>query len=414
MELDFSKKQKQIWNESVETPHRWNVSYGATRSGKTYLDYFKLPYRIRNASNEGLILLLGNTKGTLERNILDPLRKIWTPALVGTIGSNNKIRLFGKECYALGADKVNQVSKLQGSGLSYCYGDEIATWNEDVFTMLKSRLDKPTSYFDGTSNPDNPNHWFKKFLDSDADIYSMQFILDDNPFNDPGFVENLKNEYRGTVYYDRFILGQWKAAEGAIYRLFADHPADYIIDKAPENIWFANIGVDWGGNRSGDAFICVGFTKGLQEVVILDEHFKDGIKSPEDIYHDYIDFARKCREKYKVVECYADSAEQTLIQGLKVASIRERIPIEIRNALKGDINNRIRLTCSLMAQGRFKIMRSCKETINSLQSAVWDSKAMEDVRLDNGTFNVDVLDATEYAIEKYGKDLITVGLRKAV
>ena len=86
-----------------------------------------------------------------------------------------------REAYAIGADNLGQVSKLQGSGLAYCYGDEIQTWNEDVFQMLKSRLDKPTSCFDGTTNPDSPNHWFKKFLDSDADIYQMQFCIDDNP-----------------------------------------------------------------------------------------------------------------------------------------------------------------------------------------------------------------------------------------
>jgi len=412
MIIDFSKKQKTIWRESVEAPHRWNISYGATRSGKTYLDYFKLPYRIRNASDDGLILILGNTKGTLERNILDPLRKIWTPALVSNISSNNKVRLFGRECYALGADKINQVSKLQGSGLSYCYGDEIATWHEDVFTMLKSRLDKPTSCFDGTSNPDNPNHWLKKFLESDADIYQMKFILDDNPFNDPDFVRNLKNEYRGTVYYDRFILGDWKAAEGTIYRLFADNPELFIIDKEPENMWFSTIGVDWGGNASGDAFIHTGFTKGLQEVIILDEHYKTGVKSPDEIYKDYVDFVRKCTEGHRIVECRADSAEQTLIQGLKVASMKERIPIEIKNAIKSEINDRIRFICSLMAQGRFKIMRRCSNTVNALQSAVWDSKSVEDKRLDNLSYNMDVLDAMEYSTEKYMKDIQNARLIK--
>ena len=74
--------------------------------------------------------------------------------------------------------------------------------------MLKSRLDKPTSIFDGTCNPDSPNHWFKKFLDSDADIFLQHYVIDDNPFNSPEFIENLKKEYRGTVYYDRFILGK--------------------------------------------------------------------------------------------------------------------------------------------------------------------------------------------------------------
>ena len=117
--MQLSDKQKEFWRNSDK---RWNIKTGATRSGKTYLDYFMIPRRIRACTDNGLILLLGNTKGTLERNILDPMRQIWG-GLVGNIGSNNKVMLFGRECYALGADKVNQVSKIQGSGFQYVYGD---------------------------------------------------------------------------------------------------------------------------------------------------------------------------------------------------------------------------------------------------------------------------------------------------
>lgn len=39
----------------------------------------------------------------------------------------------------------------------------------------------------------------------------------------------MKREYAGTVYYDRFILGRWVAAEGAVYRLFADDPERFVV-----------------------------------------------------------------------------------------------------------------------------------------------------------------------------------------
>ena len=88
--------------------------------------------------------------------------------------------------------------------------------------MLKSRLSCPHSHFDGTCNPESPTHWFKKFLDSDADIYCQAYTIDDNPTLPAQFVADLKKEYTGTVYYNRFILGQWMAANGVIYRLLAD------------------------------------------------------------------------------------------------------------------------------------------------------------------------------------------------
>ena len=62
----------------------------------------------------------------------------------------------------------------------------------------------------------------------------MAFTIDDNPFLDPSFVASLKREYAGTVYYDRFILGKWKAAEGLIYQQFADNPDMYLTDMPAE------------------------------------------------------------------------------------------------------------------------------------------------------------------------------------
>ena len=197
----FSPKQQEFF---MNATHRWNVKTGATRSGKTFMDYFVIPKRILKTTGAGHIVLLGNTQQTLSRNILDPMRNIWGAGLVGHIATNTgAVKIFGKKCYALGADNVRRVAAIQGASIEYCYGDEVTTWSEPVFTMLKSRLDKPNSCFDGTCNPDTPQHWFKKFLDSDADIYCQKYRIDDNPYLDPEFVRNLKQEYWGTVYYDR-------------------------------------------------------------------------------------------------------------------------------------------------------------------------------------------------------------------
>ena len=229
--MGFTPKQREFLDNAN---HRWNIKEGATRSGKTYLDYFVIPKRIRRVAGlPGLVVVLGNTKGTLQRNIIEPLQDMYGAGLVSGIRSDNTAVLFGERCYCLGADKINQVDRIRGSSIKYCYGDEMATWHEDVFTMLKSRLDKPYSKFDGTLNPENPHHWVKKFLDSDADIYRQSYTIDDNPMLDPFFVENLKREYAGTVYYDRYILGLWKAAEGAIYRHIADRPQDFLLNEAP-------------------------------------------------------------------------------------------------------------------------------------------------------------------------------------
>ena len=77
------------------------------------------------------------------------------------------------------------------------------------------------------------------------------------------------------------------------------------------------------------------------------------------------------------------------------------MPINVGNALKKPINDRIRALCILMGAGRFYCNSTCAHTIDALKSAIWDSKKVtEDVRLDNGTTNIDSLDALEYAYER--------------
>lgn len=231
-----------------ECHHRWNFKGGATRSGKTYLDYrFVIPKRIRDrAGLPGLTVVLGVTKATIERNVLEPMRRIYGDGLVGTIGSDNTVNLFGERVYALGAEKLSQVSKLRGASVKYCYGDEVADWSQDVFDLLKSRLEHSYSCFDGTFNPKDPLHWLKLFLDSDADIFYQQYSIDDNPFLDETFVRELKKEYSGTVLYDRYILGKWAASEGA---LFIKYPA-FTSDISLIYDGIAHIDAAYGGSDS--------------------------------------------------------------------------------------------------------------------------------------------------------------------
>lgn len=404
--MPFTEKQREFLDNAN---HRWNIKEGATRSGKTYLDYFVIPKRIRRVAGlPGLVVILGNTKGTLQRNVIEPLQDMYGTELVSSIRSDNTAMLFGEKCYCLGADKANQVDRIRGASIKYCYGDEIATWHEDVFTMLKSRLDKSYSKFDGTLNPEGPHHWFKKFLESDADIYRQSYTIDDNPTLDRGFVEGLKREYSGTVYYDRYILGRWKSAEGAIYRHVADAPGNYILYDTPP-VMFATIGVDFGGNGSATAFNCTGYTHGMREVVTLKEYYKKGIVSPAELERDFVAFVQECKRYFIIGDAYCDSAEQTLIQGLRVACAKAGVGITIHNARKGEINDRIRFFCRLQATGRYKIMYECKHTLEAFQTAVWDTKHITaDVRLDDGTYNIDSLDAQEYAVEPYMRQIITV------
>lgn len=54
-------------------------------------------------------------------------------------------------------------------------------------------------------------------------------------------------------------------------------------------------------------------------------------------------------------------------------------------------------------------MKECTKTLEAFQTAVWDAKSLiKDVRLDDGTYNIDSLDAQEYAVEPYMSQMIDI------
>lgn len=388
--------------------HRWNVKTGATGSGKSFVDYaVTIPKRILAARGEGLLVLLGNTQGTLARNILEPMRKFWGPDLVGSISSDNTVKLFGKRCYVLGADNKKHVARIQGATFEWVYGDEVTTWSEEVFRMLQSRLRCEHSAFDGTCNPDSPHHWFKRFLDSDADIYQQSYTIDDGalPAN---VVAELKREYAGTVYYNRYILGQWAAAEGVIYRLFAEDPDRFLWpDEKPLYPWRVYIGVDFGGNGSRHAFVATGQLSGDRAgVVVLASRRVDAAGTDEAyLSKAFLQFVEDVFSRWGEIHAvYCDSAEQVLKNSLRSALQATRfawLAERVYNARKNPINDRIRLTSLLMGSGRFWYLPAAQTVRDALSSALWSGKHPGvDERLDDGTTDIDTLDAFEYTIER--------------
>lgn len=364
--MGFSQMQKEYFQKAT---HRWNIKQGATRSGKTYMDYFVIPKRIRRvAGEEGLVVLLGNTKGTLQRNIIEPLQNLWGVELVSNIRNDNTAMLFGEKCYCLGADKVNQVDRLRGSSIKYCYGDEVVTWHEDVFEMLKSRLDKPYSRFDGTCNPDNPYHWFKQFLDGNADIYSQQYCIDDNPYLDPAFVDNLKREYEGTVYYDRYILGRWTIAEGLVYPMF--NREFHIKPTEPRPYQQYYISCDYGTQNPMSMGLW-GLANG--KWYRIKEYYHSGRdtgrqKTDEEYYDALVELAGNKNISAVIVDPSAASF---------IACIKKHGKFRVKKA-DNDVLNGIQNVATQLKQGNIFINDCCKDCISEFEVYSWDSKAKED------------------------------------
>ena len=412
----WTKKQKEY---GLNANHRWNVKLGAVRSGKTFQDKEDIiPRRIRErAGKDGLVFIIGVTESTIERNVLRPMRDKFGSSLVGTI-NKNKAWLFGEECYCLGAEKVNQVAKIQGASIKYLYGDEVVKWNKEVFDMLKSRLDQPYSCADLTGNPEHTKHWFKDFVESDADIYLQHYTIDDNEFLSFEFKENLKKEYEGTVLYNRFILGQWCNAEGLIYVQFANNTDLFMKDEAVNergyklDFMIVSIGVDYGATKGETELKATGITPLFKEAWTIDEEKITGLYAPEDFYKAFVKFYKRVVENYgKVTHAFADygALGQVLTFGLNRWLQQERIPLQVQDCIKGRIIDRIYLDTMLFAQGRRFILKKCKYMKEAYEQALWDDKK-EDERLDDGTTPVDDLDASEYSMFPfYDKFMSNIG-----
>lgn len=404
--MKLTHKQAEFW---LNANARWNIKTGATRSGKTWLDYFVIPKRIRERiDKDGTIVLLGNTQATLWRNIIEPMQKLYGEKLVSNIKANNQVELFGATCYALGADKITQVKRIQGASIKYCYGDEVATWSKEVFEMLKSRLDKPYSCFDGTLNPDNQNHWFKKtFLDTieekGINAYVQSYTIDDNPMLAKEFVDSLKKEYYGTVYYNRFILGLWANAEGLLFQQLANAPQNYEVSEL-SSFPLITVGMDIGGTKSNTSWVATGIKANWKGIVTFDEQILKHSKGSVDtnmICKMTESFLNQLKEKgYQAKYLFIDNAEQVLINTIQRYLLEQKVATEVVECKKFEGKTRILMYNLMLNTERMKFYKVPK-TVEALSTAMYDDKAKEDKILDDFTTDIDTFDAHFYSFSYF-------------
>lgn len=414
--IEISRKQAEYIKNAN---HRWNGKIGATQCGKTYIDtLYIIPQRIIERKGlKGLNFIVGVSKETIKRNVIEPLQELY-PGQVGDIGSNNICKMFGERVYCLGADNVGRVGKFRGARVKYLYIDEIVDINKEVFELLKSRLSFEYSLCDFAGNPQSLNHWAKDFIESDIDIYLQTYTIFDNPFLPKQYVDNLCKEYEGTVYYNRYILGQWCNAEGLIYKRFADNPKKYIWDKnKPLPQGYTIIGIDYGGNKSGQAFVCTRISYDYKTIIALGSEKHMGDIDPDDLFELEIEFAKKMEYKYNcnIDYIFPDNEEVVLIRGLRKGAPERGLNALVRGCIKEPINDRIDLFRTMLAYDMFwYIEEECKTLVEAISSALWDEDAKEDTRLDDFTSDIDTMDAFEYSWTKFMRQINDVTERKRI
>lgn len=395
------------------------IADGSIRSGKTIACICSfLIWSMERFSGQNFILA-GKTIGSLKKNVIGPMQQIltaWGIPYHYVRSGENYIEIGQNTYYLYDAHNESSQDKLQGLTAAGALADEVALFPRNFVEQMIGRCSVEGAKVFMNCNPENPAHFVKaELIDKAAEkkIYHLHFTMDDNLALSPKTKERFRRMFSG-VFFKRFILGQWAATDGLVYQQFADEQERFLLDAAPADIQYAVIGVDFGGTKSGHSFTLTGFTTRFQKVIILDEYYhnnqKQGRLSPKQVEDAFADFVRRAKARYRVYEAYCDSAEQTLIEGLTVRVMRDHLGIDIRNAAKRPINDRIAFYNSMMAQDRFRILRHCTAHIKALEEAVYDPKQMiHDIRLDDGTTNIDSLDSMEYTTESVQDDILYMG-----
>lgn len=420
----FSKQQQRLmhwWRPGLTSAENdFVIADGSIRSGKTIACIIGFLTWSQEMFSGQSFILAGKTMGALKKNVVRPMQQIleawgWSYTYIRS-GTDARIEIGSNTYYLYGANTEASQDALQGLTAAGAYADEAALFPQSFIDQMIGRCSVDGWKVWMNCNPEGPHAYIKEeFIDKakEKKVYRLHFMMDDNLTLSAQRKEAYKRSWSPrSVFYKRFILGLWVAADGLIYQQFADNVKQYLIDEnwLKENeIIYATIGVDFGGTKSAHSFTLTGFTRGYKQVVVLDEYYCKKRINPKQLQDDFIDFVRRAKQKYKVYEAYCDSAEQTLIAGLEMACVQARVGIEIKNAIKGSINDRIAFYNSLIAQNRWKIMSRCKHIIEAFENACYDDKKKNmDVRLDDGLMNVDSLDSTEYSTESIQGDILYI------
>lgn len=396
---------KQVLSISAAN-RRINLWEGAVSSGKTIASLWAWMDFVRTASTTGELVMVGKTRDSVYRNALQPLMN---PEIFGELALQvdynpgaPTAKVFGRLVHVIGANDIKSESKIRGMTCAGAYVDEATLLPEPFWDMLLTRMRVRGARIYATTNPDSPAHWLKaKFIDLPEQRRAMKvfsFTLDDNIHLDAEYVAHIKASNVG-LFYKRFVLGQWVAAQGAIYDMFED--SRHVVDIVPAIRQWIAVGIDYG-------------TSNPTHAVLLGLGVDDCLYVTSEWRYD----ARAQQRQLTDVE----TSEQLVLwlRGLQPPGSRDRgvqpmftvvdpSAASFHAQLRRDglhpvpahnkVLSGIRLVSNLLASDRLRIHRGCAHLLKEIQGYVWDEKAAllgEDKPLKQNDHGADAL---RYAIK---------------
>lgn len=383
----FSEKQLLSIRESNSAINVWE---GAVSSGKTYASLWRYVDECTNGP-PGPFCIMTKTYDTFKRNLLPILQDQILGKNARYYAGRREIYLKDRLVHVIGCSDERAEQKIRGTTFAGAYVDEISLIPESAFNMLLSRMRVPNAKTFGTTNPDSPYHWFKKnFIDSNPDVKSFQFLMDDNPFLTKDYKEFIRRQYKG-LWYQRFIEGKWVQAEGAVYDFFDEkmHVIDFPLSTATSYI----VGVDYG-TTNPCSFVLIGINKNKYPNIWVEDEFyfnsrvTQRQKTDGEYASDLIEFIQGRPVTNIYIDPSAASFRAELVK-CGVANLQDA---------ENEVIDGIRFVSKLLCQGTFKICRKCKNLIQEFQSYVWDDNSIKRGEDKPKKENDHALDALRYAL----------------
>jgi PBSX family phage terminase large subunit len=378
----LSGKQARSFAESTAPINIWE---GAVRSGKTISSLLRWAEYVADAPKRGELAVIGKTTQTIGRNVFAPLID---PGVVGhsvaraisyTIGAPTAT-MFGRTVHVIGANDAKAEPKVRGLTGAGAYVDEITVVPEEFWNQLVARQSIPGAKIFGTTNPDNPAHWLRKkwLLAGNPSVRSWHFGLDDNPFLAPDYVAHLKRSYQG-LWYRRFILGEWCAAEGAIYEQFDQQRHVVQPNQLPFITTWLCVAIDYG---TTNPFHAVLIGVGLDHKLYVVAEYRWDSRAKQRQLTD-VEYSRELRQWLLTVRIpgteLSGVSPQYVIVDPSATSFRVQMHRDGLSPWLADneVLDGIRVVAGLFGTDQLLISAQCPALIDELHGYSWDSKAQE-------------------------------------
>lgn len=369
-----------------------NVADGAVRSGKTFSALQRFVEFCRRGP-KGDLMMLGKTERTIKRNAVHPLEEM-LPGGVKYVQGAGELNVLGRMVYIVGANDAQAETKIRGATLAGAYWNELSLAPHTALQTLIDRCSVEGSQIFADTNPDSPFHWLnKEYLSAGlpkSDVKRWRFGLDDNPVLAESYKERLKRVHTG-VWYRRMVLGEWVAAEGAVYDAF-DPDGPMVVDILPTNFERVVVGVDYG-TANATVFLKLGLANGkwwLFGEYTHDSRASGRQKTDAEYADEFLEWLAPHTPHSVEVDPSAAS--------FKLALRRKGVS-NVRDA-DNSVLDGIRAVATGFSSGSLLIARRCKKTIESVSVYAWDSKAQakgEDKPLKENDHHADAL---RYAVRR--------------